>query len=109
MFCIYVCGSLASHLWKCPQRLLPRRNANAGTEHILVCPSVASRAENIVNKSLEALHALLPHWPIASRWLDALRKIACPMQIESRAMSSLEPVSNSILCHLQGPPFDDFY
>jgi len=62
-------------------------------DEIVVCPVVASRAETIVNKSLEALHGLLPHWPIASRWLEALRKIACPMQLESQAIKSIEAVS----------------
>ena len=68
-------------------------NIYSGADDSSVCPEVASRAERIVDKSLEALHGLLPHWPIASRWLEALRKIACPMQVESRAIDSIESVS----------------
>jgi hypothetical protein len=32
-FCVYICGSLASHLWRCPD----------------LCPRLALRAENVLH------------------------------------------------------------
>ncbi|RDW60578.1 hypothetical protein BP6252_11961 [Coleophoma cylindrospora] len=58
VFCVYICGSLASHLWKWPQ----------------LCPELADMAEAILNRSLEVLAALIDQLPHASRWLSALRK-----------------------------------
>lgn len=64
VFCVYICGSLASYLCKWPQ----------------LCPDLAPRAEVILNRSLEVLADLLDHWPLVSRWLNALQNIAMPIQ-----------------------------
>ena len=65
-----------------------------------VCPEVATLSECIVNKSLGVLHALVPRWPIASRWLEALRKVAHPMQMESRARTSLNRIDRGAYSNL---------
>jgi hypothetical protein len=64
VFSVYICGSLASYLWKWPQ----------------LCPKLAGRAEPIVIRSLEVLAALMVHLPHVSKWLHALQRIAVPLQ-----------------------------
>ncbi|RDW91689.1 hypothetical protein BP5796_02854 [Coleophoma crateriformis] len=51
VFCVYICGSLALHLWKWPQ----------------LCPELADMAEAVLNRSLEVLAALIDQLPHASR------------------------------------------
>ncbi|TVY92902.1 hypothetical protein LAWI1_G001931 [Lachnellula willkommii] len=64
VFGVYICGSLASYLWKWPQ----------------LCPQLAEGAEAILNRSLEVLAALMDRLPHVSNWLHALQKIAVPLQ-----------------------------
>lgn len=64
VFSVYICGSLASYLWKWPQ----------------LCPQLAEGAEGILNRSLEVLAALMDRLPHVSKWLHALQKIAVPLQ-----------------------------
>ncbi|TVY39357.1 hypothetical protein LOCC1_G004298 [Lachnellula occidentalis] len=64
VFGVYICGSLASYLWKWPQ----------------LCPQLAEGAEGILNRSLEVLAALMDRLPHVSKWLHALQKIAVPLQ-----------------------------
>ena len=61
----------------------------------LVFPDAEIQADGILNKPLEVLHGLLPHWPIASRWLEALRKVACWMQMESQARFRLNTIKST--------------
>ena len=63
VFCVYICGSLASYLWKWPQ----------------LCPSLSSGAEKILKRSLEVLTNLKHAWPQATTWLEALRKVSFPV------------------------------
>lgn len=64
VFCVYICGSLASYLWKWPQ----------------LCPELASGAELIVKRSLVVLEALMDRLPHVKKWLNALEKISLPLQ-----------------------------
>lgn len=63
VFCVYICGSLASYLWKWPQ----------------LCPQLADGAKAILNNSLEVMAAMMDHLPHVSQWLNALEKIAVPL------------------------------
>ncbi|KAL3472360.1 hypothetical protein BJX99DRAFT_262345 [Aspergillus californicus] len=56
VFCVYVCGSMANHLHQEPH----------------VCPSIAPRAEEILQKSLTGLGQLQDAWPLAREWNSAL-------------------------------------
>lgn len=51
VFCVYICGSLASYLWKWPQ----------------ICPYYAQEAEGVLHRSLEILETLQYAWPLAMR------------------------------------------
>lgn len=80
VFCVYICGSLASYLWKWPS----------------LCPSLSSRANKILQRSLEVLGDLNHAWPQARTWLEALRKVSVPLRTPKgqdrplREMSSQE-------------------
>lgn len=56
VFCVYICGSLANHLFRQPR----------------VCLQFAPRAEEILRKSMTVLHDLQHAWPLARRWYAAL-------------------------------------
>lgn len=58
VFCVYVCGSLASYLWRYPQ----------------LCPGRASAAASIALRSLEVLTELQSAWPAAIRWQQGLKQ-----------------------------------
>jgi len=74
VFCVYMCGSLASYLWKWPQ----------------LCPSLSPQAEQILARSLEVLANLQHAWPMAATWLSALRKVAVPFQAKkTRPLSAI--------------------
>lgn len=64
VFCVYICGSLASYLWKWPQ----------------LCPQLADGAEAILNRSLVVLNALMDRLPHVQKWLHALQKISLPLK-----------------------------
>ncbi|KAK7749633.1 hypothetical protein SLS53_000211 [Cytospora paraplurivora] len=63
VFCVYICGSLASYLWRYPQ----------------LCPQVAGESEEIFLKSLRVLTDLHQAWPTSTRWQQGLQQIASPM------------------------------
>lgn len=63
VFCVYICGSLASYLWRYPQ----------------LCPRAADEAEEIAIKSLRVLGDLHQAWPTSTRWQQGLQQIASPM------------------------------
>ncbi|KAL5627766.1 hypothetical protein BROUX41_003919 [Berkeleyomyces rouxiae] len=63
VFCVYMCGSLASYLWRSPA----------------LCPELASRAETMANRALEVLSELHPAWPMSSKWQKGLQQIATPL------------------------------
>ncbi|KAH8881457.1 hypothetical protein GQ53DRAFT_702217 [Thozetella sp. PMI_491] len=67
-FGVYLCGSLAMHLWRCPQ----------------LCPQVALRAESILHWSKRILLEMCSAWPIAAHWQRVLED----------ASASLPPPSN---------------
>ncbi|RDW80196.1 hypothetical protein BP6252_04834 [Coleophoma cylindrospora] len=62
VFCVYICGSLASYLWKWPQ----------------ICPYYAHEAEPVLLRTLEILETLQYAWPTAMRWAQSLRTVATP-------------------------------
>ncbi len=68
-FCIYICGSLSAHLWRCPQ----------------LCPRLALGAEAVVNWSLKTLVELRDAWPVPSRWHKSL-------QAASVGLTSFAPI-----------------
>jgi len=68
VFCVYICGSLASYLWKWAQ----------------LCPQLADSDEAILKRSLEVLTALEDNLPQVSKWLQALQKIAAPSHRSGR-------------------------
>ena len=68
VFCVYVCGSLASHLWK-------RRE---------MCPRLFPGVEDVVSKSLEVLTDLQHAWPLARRWRQALEERSSSMLEQQR-------------------------
>ncbi|CZR58238.1 related to general repressor of transcription [Phialocephala subalpina] len=76
VFCVYVCGSLANHLWRRPE----------------ICPSLASGMGDIVSKSLEVLTDLQHAWPLARKWRQALDQRASMIREEqsSRAVPDIE-------------------
>jgi hypothetical protein len=79
-FCVYICGSLASHLWRCPD----------------LCPRPALRDENVLHWSLKVLVELQDAWPMAVRWHKALEMAAA-------GLSSLN--SELVLAKLLNAPF----
>jgi hypothetical protein len=60
VFCVYVCGSLANHLWKRPE----------------ICPHLATGMQEIVQKSLKILSHLQHPWQLARKWKQALEQRA---------------------------------
>jgi hypothetical protein len=68
VFCVYVCGSLANHLWKRPE----------------MCPHLASGMQEIVQRSLKVLSDLQHPWQLARKWKMALEQRAA----HSLAMTS---------------------
>jgi hypothetical protein len=64
VFCVYMCGSLASYLWRHPQ-LWP---------HI-----ASSEAEEMAMGALRVLGELHQAWPMSARWQQGLQHIASPL------------------------------
>lgn len=62
VFCVYICGSLASYLWRYPQ----------------LCPRAAPRAEEVSLRCVAVLGELHRAWPTSTRWNQGLRQIASP-------------------------------
>lgn len=67
VFCVYICGSLASYLWRYPQ----------------LCPRVAADAEAISLRCLRVLGDLHRAWPTSTRWQQGLQQIASPLSSSS--------------------------
>lgn len=63
VFCVYICGSLASYLWRYPQ----------------LCPRVARKAEEMSLRSVQVLGSLHRAWPTSTRWNQGLQQIASPI------------------------------
>jgi hypothetical protein len=78
VFCVYICGSLASYLWKWPS----------------LCPSLASGAEKMLQRSLEVLADLNHAWPQAQNWLEALQKVSVPSKASKGQERSLSDMSS---------------
>ncbi|KAF7558916.1 hypothetical protein G7046_g5227 [Stylonectria norvegica] len=62
VFCVYICGSLASYLCRYPD----------------LCPMLGEKAEAIAQRSLEVLSELHAAWPTSSGWQKGLQ-IATPV------------------------------
>lgn len=71
VFCVYICGSLASYLWRYPQ----------------LCPRVAGDAESISLRCLQVLGDLHRAWPTSTRWQQGLQQIASPLSSSSSGTS----------------------
>lgn len=67
VFCVYICGSLASYLWRYPQ----------------LCPRAAGDAEAISLRCLQVLGDLHRAWPTSTRWQQGLQQIASPLSLSS--------------------------
>lgn len=63
VFCVYMCGSLSSFLWRYPA----------------LCPPLGERAERMAQRSLEVLSELHAAWPTSSKWQKGLQQIATPL------------------------------
>ncbi|KAH7158143.1 hypothetical protein B0J13DRAFT_189639 [Dactylonectria estremocensis] len=63
VFCVYMCGSLSSFLWRYPA----------------LCPLLGERAERMAQRSLEVLSELHAAWPTSSKWQRGLQQIATPL------------------------------
>lgn len=72
VFCVYICGSLASYLWRYPQ----------------LCPRVAGRAEEMSLRCVQVLDELHKAWPTSTRWNQGLQQIASPFSSGSHSGSS---------------------
>lgn len=72
VFCVYICGSLASYLWRYPQ----------------LCPRVADRAEEMSLRCVRVLADLHILWPTSKRWNQGLQQIASPFFAGSHSESS---------------------
>ncbi|KAH9884381.1 hypothetical protein F4778DRAFT_565068 [Xylariomycetidae sp. FL2044] len=66
VFCVYVCGSLANHLYQQPQ----------------LCPRVAPHAVRVLKSSVRGLGDLQGAWPLARRWYQALFKASEQVVLE---------------------------
>ena len=61
VFCVYMCGSLASYLWHNP----------------FLCPHVSPvEAEEMALGTLRILSELYTAWPASARWEEVLRRVA---------------------------------
>ncbi|KAL2210249.1 hypothetical protein CC79DRAFT_1319187 [Sarocladium strictum] len=69
VFCIYMCGSVSSYLWRYPS----------------LCPKLADRAQVMAQRSLEALATLHAAWPTSATWAKGLQRIATPLPAASPA------------------------
>jgi hypothetical protein len=87
VFCVYVCGSLANHLHQKPQ----------------ICPSIAPRAEGILQKSLTGLGELQHAWPLARRWNKALCRASARAHDHVSDRSFYQPAGVSPLNSLYMP------
>ncbi|KAJ9139140.1 N-carbamoylsarcosine amidase [Pleurostoma richardsiae] len=64
VFCVYMCGSLASYLGRHPQ----------------LCPHIApAEAQDMAASSLRVLSELHPAWPTSAKWQKGLQHIARPL------------------------------
>lgn len=73
VFCVYICGSLASYLWRYPQ----------------LCPHIAPRrAEATALRCVQVLHDLHEAWPTSTRWNQGLQQIAGPLAAMASNSSS---------------------
>ncbi|KAH0434878.1 hypothetical protein CcaCcLH18_05086 [Colletotrichum camelliae] len=76
VFCVYICGSLASYLWRHPQ----------------LCPHIApSEAEGMAMGSLKVLGELHEAWPTSARWKRGLQQIASPLSNTASPVAGKDP------------------
>ena len=68
VFCVYMCGSLASYLWRYPA----------------LCPKLAQSAELMAQRSLEVLSELHAAWPTSSKWQMGLQQITNPLHVREQ-------------------------
>jgi hypothetical protein len=59
---VYVCGSLALNLWKCPA----------------LCPKLADKAAEMLTRCLDVITELQLAWPMAKQWQQGLQQAATP-------------------------------
>jgi hypothetical protein len=83
VFCIYMCGSVSSYLWRYPA----------------LCPKLADRAQMMAQRSLEALGTLHAAWPTSSTWAKGLQKIATPLPGASPAKANTSAATTAIPTH----------
>lgn len=64
---VYVCGSLSLNLWRCPA----------------LCPALAPKAAQMINRCLQAITELQLAWPMATSWQKGLQQAASPLKSDS--------------------------
>ncbi|KAG8161061.1 hypothetical protein KVR01_009325 [Diaporthe batatas] len=79
VFCVYICGSLASYLWRYPQ----------------LCPRAAPAAEAVSLRCLQVLGDLHRAWPTSTRWQQGLQQIASPLSAAAASASASSSGSTS--------------
>ncbi|KAF4634649.1 hypothetical protein G7Y89_g3438 [Cudoniella acicularis] len=84
IFCVYVCGSLANHLWKRPE----------------ICPRLADGMEDITRKSLKILSDLQHPWQLARKWKIALEQRTLVTEPEVTVHRSVEHARTSRQPHI---------
>ncbi|KAK1622595.1 hypothetical protein BDP81DRAFT_333920 [Colletotrichum phormii] len=76
VFCVYMCGSLSSYLWR----------------HPCLCPHVApSEAEGMALGSLRILSELHQAWPTSTRWQQGLQQVASPLSVTASPVAMRSP------------------
>ncbi|KAL1889069.1 hypothetical protein Sste5346_009134 [Sporothrix stenoceras] len=99
VFCVYMCGSLASYLWHNPY----------------LCPHVSPvEAEEMALGTLRILSELYTAWPASARWEEVLRRVTGPSTDAATIMSGEQvitaavvdlPVTSSMAVDLPERPF----
>jgi len=90
VFCVYICGLLASYLWQYPQ----------------LCPRLAQDAEDIFHRSTDVLRQLRYDWPMALQWENGLRAAGASI---SASMFNSKDASNLSHHNLQHFPVQQFW
>ena len=86
VFCVYMCGSLASYLWRYPG----------------LSPQLSDKAEMMAKRSLEVLTELHAAWPTSTRWQKGLQQIATPITGQSPADEAEGHQSLQNMAHTPG-------
>ncbi|CAK7205087.1 hypothetical protein SEUCBS139899_007852 [Sporothrix eucalyptigena] len=91
VFCVYMCGSLASYLWHNPS----------------LCPHVSPvEAEEMALGTLRILSELYTAWPASARWEEVLRRVAV-REVEPPTETDGVHSSSGMIVDLPERPIND--